>query len=353
MSGPVSAHSGSLGGYAVKALLKRNEFYLAVLILVLCMLITAINPAFLSPQNILGFLKTASVNGIMAVGVLFVLILGGTPDLSFTAIAQVVEYVVVLITLAFGGNIVIALLLACLMGAAMGAVNGFVIHYFRVTTIIVSIATANLYYGMLYVLTGGSVIFIVHPMFKRFAEFQLVSFADAAGGTWGISLIPLMWLATLVLGWFILTRTFLGRAIFAMGGNEIAAQRIGIDTLWVRVFVFAFVGLLSGVAAIAHTTIVLSAIPNSIVGKELEIIAAVVLGGASLFGGKGTITGTFLGVLLFAILRNGLVLLNISSYWYDVSVGIAITAGISISAWQQLKAQRARVNVNVEEAAAQ
>lgn len=336
----------------MKRLLKQNEFYLAALILVLCIGITIVNPSFLTLENALGFLKTSSVNGILAVGVLFVLILGGTPDVSFTAIAQVVEYVVVLATLRWGGNVALALLGACALGALMGSVNGFIIHYFRVTTIIVTIATLNLYYGLLYVFSGGNVIFVVHPMFKRFASLLLFPMRAANGSLYGVSAEPVMWLAVLMLGWFILHRTFLGRAIFAMGGNEVAAQRIGINTLWTRVFVFTFVGLLSGVAAIAHTTIVLSAIPNIIVGHELEVIAAVVLGGASLFGGKGTIIGTFLGVLLFAVLKNGLVLLNFSSYWYDVAIGVAITVGITVSAYQQLRAQRTRVNVNVEPAAA-
>jgi simple sugar transport system permease protein len=341
------------GGATIKPLLKRNEFYLAALIFLLCIAITAANPSFLTLENVLSFLKTSSVNGILAVGVLFVLILGGTPDVSFTAIAQVVEYVVVMATLRWGGDIALALLGACVLGALMGSVNGFIIHYFRVTTIVVTIATLNVYYGMLYVLTGGNVIFVVHPMFKQFASILLFPMRAANGSVYGVSMMPVMWLGVLILGWFILRRTFLGRAIFAMGGNEVAAERIGVNTLWTRVFVFSFVGLLSGVAAIAHATIVLSAIPNIIVGHELEVIAAVVLGGASLFGGKGTIIGTFLGVLLFAVLKNGLVLLNFSSYWYDVTIGVAITVGITVSAYQQQRAERSRVNVEVEPVAAQ
>jgi simple sugar transport system permease protein len=333
----------------MKGLRSRSELYLMLLIVAICVAISIRNPEFLSMQNILGFLKTASVNGILAVGVLFVLILGGTPDVSFTAIAQVVEYVVVLIFLHYGGgNIALALLLACAMGALMGALNGFVVHYFRVTTIVVTIATFNLYYGLLYVATGGNVLFEVPEMFHTLGSFVLFPMKDANGATYGLSLVPLMWLGVLIVGGFILTRTFLGRSIFAMGGNEVAAERLGIRTLWVRVFVFAFVGVLSGVAAIAHAAIVLSAIPNSIVGKELEVIAAVVLGGASLYGGKGSVVGAALGVLLFAILRNGLVLLSIPSYWYDVTIGVAITVGISTSAYQQLRARRAQVRVRVE-----
>ena len=335
----------------MKSLLNRNEFYLAILIAVLCAAIGSLNPHFFAPQNILAFLKTSSVNGILAVGVLFVLILGGTPDVSFTAIAQVAEYAVVLATLKWGGNVGIAFLMACAIGAALGAINGFLIHYFRVTTIIVTIATFNVYYGLLYVLTGGGVVFVVPTFFKKFGESLLFSSHDAAGGVYGVSLVTLLWFGALALGWFILRRTFLGRSILAMGGNEVAAERMGLRTFAIRLFVFAFVGLLSGVAAIAHTSIVLSAIPNSIVGKELEVIAAVVLGGASLFGGRGTILGAFLGVLLFAVLRNGLVLLNISSYWYDVTIGAAITIGVSFSAIQQLRARRAKVNVIVTEAA--
>ena len=133
-----------------------------------------------------------------------------------------------------------------------------------------------------------------------------------------------------------------------MGGNETAAERVGIRTLWTRVFVFGFVGCLSGVAAVVHVSIVQSVVPNIIVGKELVVIAAVVVGGASVFGGRGTIIGTFLGVLLFAIMANGLTLLSISSYWFGVIIGAVIVAAVTIGAYQQLRQSRSRVNVNVE-----
>lgn len=332
----------------LKKLLRHNETYLGMLILLLCILITAANPSFLTFENIAGFLKSYSMIGIMAVGTLFVLILGGTPDVSFTAIAQVVEYAVVVLAIAWGGNIYLALLAAAVMGAVMGMVNGFVIHYFRVPTIIVTIATFNIYFGLLYVITQGKLINNIPMLFKNFGNFLFFPTVSKIGGTYGLSLHPVIWLAALLLGWFILRRTFLGRSICAMGGNETAAERVGIRTLWTRVFVFTFVGLLSGIAAVVHVSIVQSVVPNIIVGKELEVIAAVVIGGASVFGGRGTLTGTFLGVLLFAILNNGLTLLSISSYWYNVTIGIVITAAITISAYQQLRQSRSRVNVKVD-----
>ena len=332
----------------VKKLLRQNESYLGILILLLCVGIAVANPSFLTSENIFGFLKSCSMVGIMAVGTLFVIILGGPADVSFTAIAQVVEYAVVVITLAWGGNIYVALLAAAVMGAIMGLANGFIIHYFRLPTIIVTIATFNIFFGMMYVITRGKLINNIHPMLKSFGNVLLFPTTSKIGGTYGLSLHPLIWIAALLLGWFILRRTFLGRSIYAIGGNESAAERIGIRTLWTRVFVFGFVGLLSGIAGVVHVSIVQSVVPNIIVGKELEVIAAVVIGGASVFGGRGTLTGTFLGVLLFAIMNNGLTLLSVSSYWYNVAIGVVITAAITISAYQQQRQARRRINVKVE-----
>jgi simple sugar transport system permease protein len=332
----------------LKDLMRHNETYLVLLIVALCAGITLANPAFLSFENVAGFLKSYSMVGIMAVGVLFVLILGGSPDVSFTAIAQVVEYVIVVATFSWGGNIYLALLAAAVLGMLMGLVNGAVVHYFRVPTIIVTIATFNVYFGMLYVITAGKVINTVPPMFTGFGQALLFPRQSNIGGTYGLSLMPLVWLATALLGWFILRRTVLGRNVFAIGGNETAAERMGTRMLRTRLFVFGFVGLLSGVAAVVHVSIVQSVVPNIIVGKELEVIAAVVLGGASVFGGKGTVLGAVLGVLLFAVLNNGLTLLDVPSYWYNVTIGVVITVAITNSAYQQLRRRRARVQVKVE-----
>jgi simple sugar transport system permease protein len=334
----------------MKRLLGYTEFYVALVIIAMATVITILNPAFLTFQNLFGLLKSFSVIGIMAVGILFVLILGGTPDVSFTAIAQVVEYTVVIITLQMGGSIFLAFLMAAVMGTILGSVNGFILHFFRVPTIIVSIATFNIYFGMLYVFSEGQVVYEVHEMFRNFAEINVFTMTNAQGQQFGLELMPIIWLAVLILGWFILQHTTLGRNIYAIGGNEVAARRVGINVFRARVFVFSFVGFLSGIAGIVHATIVQSAIPNSIVGTELDVIAAAVLGGASVFGGRGKVVGTFLGVSLFAIMNNGLTLLRISSYWYDVLIGLVIMISITINALQAIRRERLKVNVNVESA---
>lgn len=332
----------------LKRLLRYNETYLAILILCLGVAITIAKPAFFTFENIAQFLESYSMIGIMAVGTLFVLILGGTPDVSFTAIAQVVEYAVVVMTMKWGGNIVLAFVAAAIFGTLMGLVNGFLIHSFRVTTIIVTIATLSIYFGMLYVITGGKLINGVPTLFRNFSAVLIFPHVSTIGATYGLTLHPVMWLGALLLGWFILKKTFLGRSIYAIGGSETAAERVGIRTLWTRVFVFGFVGCLSGIAAIVHVSIVQSVVPNIIVGKELEVIAAVVVGGASVFGGRGTIIGTFLGVLLFAVMDNGLTLLSISSYWFGVIIGVVIVLAVTIGSYQQLRQERSRVNVKIE-----
>ncbi|MCX6089938.1 MAG: ABC transporter permease [Atribacterota bacterium] len=331
-------------------LFKQTEFYLAVVIVILSTVITILNPRFLTAENLFDLMKSFSVLGIMAVGVLFVLILGGTPDVSFTAIAQVVEYVVVIITLKWGGNIFYAFLIACALGALMGSFNGFMVHFFKVPTVIVTIATLNVYFGLLYVFSKGEVIFVVHPMFRNFASIKLGTLINPDGAAYGFTLTPLIWILVLILGWIILKYTSIGRNIYAVGGNEIAAERVGINIYRTKLFVFSFIGLLSGIAAVVHATIVQSAIPNIIVGQELNVIAAVFLGGASVFGGGGTIIGTFLGIMLFAIMNNGLTLLKISSYWYGVFVGTVIVISITTSAIQRFRQEKARIRIHVEEA---
>jgi len=325
----------------MKKLVIKSEFYLFLLILVLGATFTAANPKFLALQNILDLLKSYSFFGILSVGALVVLLSGGI-DISFTAIAQVAEYVTVAVILQYGGNLFTAFLISSIIGIVLGLINGLLIHFLQIPPIITTIATLNLYFGCLYVISTGNIIYRV-PKF-----FQDLSGAMLPGG---FPMVAVFWFGVVIVTWLILRQTVLGRSIYALGGNSIAAERVGFKILYIRLFVYGFMGFLSGFGAVVHTALVQSAIPNSIVGHELDVLAAVVLGGANIFGGSGSLAGTFMGVGLLAMLGNGLTLIGISSYWNDVVIGIVLLVGVTFSSLQRMYLAGRRAKVLVEEGA--
>jgi simple sugar transport system permease protein len=317
----------------MRKIFRRNEFFLAVLIVALGLGFTLVNPKFASIGNLLDLIKSYSFFGILSVGVLVVLLSGGI-DISFTAIAQVAEYASVALILQYGGNLWTAFIVACCVGTILGAVNGLLIHFIRIPPIITTIGTLNLYYGILYVVSAGQIIYQVPEFYRSLADATLPGHFPVLGA---------LWIGTIILTGCFLKYSVLGRSIFALGGSEIAALRVGFNIFRTRLFVYSFMGFVAGFAAVVHTALVQSAIPNSIVGRELDVIAAVVLGGANIMGGSGTLLGTCLGVALLAMLGNGLTMIGMSSYWNNVMVGLVILIGVTASAIQRNMQVRRRV----------
>jgi simple sugar transport system permease protein len=145
--------------------------------------------------------------------------------------------------------------------------------------------------------------------------------------------------------WLLLNRTNIGRQIYALGGNKDAAQRLGFHVFRLNCLVYGYLGLIAGMASLVQAQLAQSVTPTVLVGKELDVLAAVVLGGASLTGGIGTVLGAILGVTLLAILQNGLVLLGVSSYWSQWFVGLTILCAVSITAWSERR-RRAAKSIN-------
>jgi simple sugar transport system permease protein len=317
----------------MRKLIRRNEFFLAVLIVVLGLGFTLLNPKFATLGNVLDLVKSYSFFGILSVGVLVVLLSGGI-DISFTAVAQVAEYASVALILQFGGNLWTAFLFACCIGTVLGAVNGLLIHFIRIPPIITTIGTLNLYYGILYVLSAGQILYQVPEFYRALAGATLPGDFPVVGA---------FWIATVILTGCLLKYSVLGRSIFALGGSEIAAVRVGFNIFRTRLFVYSFMGFVAGFAAVVHTALVQSVIPNSIVGRELDVIAAVVLGGANITGGSGSLLGACLGVALLAMLGNGLTMIGLSSYWNNVMIGLVILVGVTTSAVQRNLQVRRRV----------
>jgi len=317
----------------MRKLLQRTEFLLVLLIVVIGIVFTLLNPKFATIGNLLDLIKSYSFFGILSVGVLVVLLSGGI-DIFFTAIAQVAEYVSVSWILAYGGNLGSAFLIACCTGTLLGLFNGLLIHFIRIPPIITTIGTLNRYYGVLYVLSAGQIIYQVSEFYPALSGATLPGSFPVLGA---------FWIGMVILTAWILKYTVLGRSIYALGGSQIASIRVGFNIFKTRLFVYSFMGFVSGFAAVAHTALVQSAIPNSIVGRELDVIAAVVLGGANIMGGSGSLLGTCLGVALLAMLGNGLTLIGMSSYWNNVMVGLVLLVGVTISAVQRNLQVRRRV----------
>ncbi|WP_417805525.1 ABC transporter permease [Thalassospira lucentensis] len=284
---------------------------------------------FLTLGNVFDLLNTSAVNIIFAVGLLVVLIAGGI-DISFAVAASVVQYITALALGAIGGgNWAIGLIIAGSVGILFGAFNAFFIHYFRIISIVVTIATFNIYFGMLMFLTGGVSIYdlpdwLVTPVILF--EHQ------AANGSWSeITLPSLIMVGCVLATWLLITRTTTGRQIIAFGDNPEGARRFGINIAAMQFIAFGWLGLMSGIAGLVQAHYVQEVVPNALYGRELDVLAAVVLGGARLGGGRGTVLGCVLGVLLISVTQNGLNLLGVSPYAFKMIIGAIILAAITLS----------------------
>jgi simple sugar transport system permease protein len=331
-------------------ILKKRETVLAIIIALLVIVISSLTPNFLTYSNITSVLKSYTVLGIFSLGVLLVIISGGV-DVAFTAIAQVVQYAVVYIFLhGITGNIFSAFILAVLIGVLMGLFNGFLIYHYNMPAIIITIATQSLFYGFLFVFTKGNYINEIPVYFQQLSDVKIFTVLNKSGGApIGLNVVTVIWFVMAAGVSFFLRYTILGRSIYLLGCNKTAAERIGISVLRTTLIVYGSIGGISAIASIVHVSNVQAVIPSSIVGQELQVIAAVVLGGASITGGRGTALGTVLGVFLFAILSNSLTLLKISSYWYDVFIGAIIIISIVINALQEIRQRKSIVRVKVAE----
>jgi simple sugar transport system permease protein len=318
----------------IKDLSKKYEFYLFIIIISLCILFSFFTKEFLTIENFLDLLTNYSFLGIMSAGMLIVLISGGI-DLSFTAIATISEYMIALIIINYNGNLLTAFIVSCFIGIILGCFNAFIIYYFKAPSLIVTIATLNIFYGFIILVTKGRWIYNFPIWFREMRN--ILEFTAGNGKEYEIALPILLLLFVFIITYILLNYTFLGRKIIAFGGNQEAARRMGFNIFHITIFVYAFMGFLAGVGAISHVLIVQTVQANAIVGRELEVIAAVVLGGASLAGGKGTILGTILGVTLIAIMWNGLILMGISSYWQPVILGLIIILSVISSAYSSRK----------------
>jgi simple sugar transport system permease protein len=315
----------------LKKIFKHNETYLFFVLVVFSTVITIINPTFLTFENFFDLIKSSAGMTILAMGVLTVLLSAGI-DVSFTAIAIAGQYISSNVLIASGiDNLYLAFLISCSTGISLGAVNALLISIFELPTLITTLGTLNVFHGALLAFVGTKAINTAQlpNCFKLFGHKDLYTLMRADGTNYGLSVYVLPLIGVIILTLFILRFTMLGRGIYAIGGNKEAAKRAGINIVGIQFFIYCYVGFLAGIMGVMHISLIRYGNPMYIVGDELNVIAAVVLGGARITGGSGSILGTLLGVAMITILQKNLVLIGLSSYWHQFFIGLIIIAGVS------------------------
>ncbi len=305
------------------------ELRLFAVLLAICIFLSLATNSFLTFQNLASLLNNNAVNVIWAMGLLVVLIAGGI-DISFAVAASIVQYVCALMFPALGGgNWLIGIVLAGLLGFALGLINAALIHVFRIVSIVVTIATFNAFFGILMFLTSGKSIYALPDWWTDRISVFKVEAAD--GSSANLNLAVLAMVVAMGTTWFLLRYTSIGRQLFAFGDNAEGARRAGVNIAAMQVIAFGWMGMMAGIGGLMQVNIAQEVVPNALLGRELDVLAAVVLGGARLGGGRGSILGCFFGVLLVSITQNGLNLLGVSPFAFKMVVGVIILVAISTS----------------------
>lgn len=290
-------------------------------------IISIINPRFLSISNLLNVFRQTSINSIIAAGMTFVILTGGI-DLSVGSILAI-SGAIGATMIAGGFNTIIVVLVVLAIGAALGAFNGFVISKGKVQPFIATLAAMTLIRGYTLVYTQGK------PISTGYEKNAEIFAKIGEGYLFGIPVPIYLMIVVFALSFYILRYTRLGRYIYALGGNEEATFLSGINTNRIKLYVYTISGIFAALAGIIITSRLSSAQPQAGSGYELDAIAAVVLGGTSLAGGSGGVIGTIVGALIIGILNNALNLMNVSSYYQLLAKGLVILIAVLLDRKQK------------------
>ena len=296
-----------------------QDFGALIALILLVAGISIASPSFRTGANFLSLLRQSSINGLIAFGMTFVILLGGI-DLSVGSVIAVTGCVSAGMITWVGLPVPVGILTGILCGTLVGALNGIIISRTTIPAFIVTLATMNIGRGIARIYTHAQTIAVLDDPYTFWGM----------GSILGLPIQLYLIIAVVVLTSFILNRTGLGRHIYATGGNKIASEYSGINVKRVTFFVFVLSGFLASLAGVLTVGRTFTATMIMGDGAEMDAIAAVVLGGTSMSGGKGSISGTVIGVIVIGILKNGMNLLGIDSSWQYVVQGIVILIAVYI-----------------------
>jgi len=297
-----------------------SEYGIVIAFVFLCICLSFANENFMTWGNWVNVLRQTSINGILAIGMTYVILTKGI-DLSVGSLLAISGIVAgSLVTGETAGSVWIAIPAGLCVGVMLGALNGLVVARLAVAPFVVTLGMLSIARGLTFIYNDGM------PIANLSLEFRYLG-----QGMVGAIPVPVIVLALVfAVFWFILNRTTFGRYVYAVGGNEKSAKTSGIRTRLVVFSVYALSGLLAALAGLILAARTTSALPQAGVAYELDAIAAVVIGGTSLNGGVGTLTGTLIGALIIGVINNGLDLMGVSSYYQQVIKGAIIVAAVLI-----------------------
>jgi len=323
---------------AIKRMTRRTEFYMFLVLLVLIAVVGIISQGKLFESTmVVSILRALVVDGMFAMCCLVVMVSGGF-DMSFPAIAALAYSLSTTLCVKMGlcvNNPLMGFVFAIAIGWVLGMFNGWIISNFKLNTMIVTLGTQTFFTGLSMGLLQLKEITSTLPQsFTKLGESYLFEVFDASGlrSTMTTMFIPFVLLCLIVS--FTLNHTMFGRALYAIGGNEVSAERAGYNVKRTKFLLYSIVGAVAGFVGMVRVCMASQSIPKALVNKEFTIIPAVILGGASIYGGEGTVFGTVCAIGIITLVSNSMLLLGIDTYWNEFFNGLVILVGVTVSALQ-------------------
>jgi ribose/xylose/arabinose/galactoside ABC-type transport system permease subunit len=314
-----SAGKKILGMDQVELSLFTRRYGISFVMILMMVILAVVSPTFRTSGNVMSILLQVSINGILALGMVFVITAGGI-DLSIGSMLALTSAMIGVV-LAKTGNVFLACALSIMATSFFGFLNGLLVAQFKMFPFVVTLATQLVIRGIAYIVSGGYSQSLASSTFMKIGQSRV----------FGIIPFPvIILLVVAVIAYIILHNTKLGRYIYAVGGNINAATASGVNVYWTQIKSFVISGVCCGIAGIIMTSRINAAQPNIGVGYETDAIAACVIGGTSFAGGVATIPGTVIGIIIIGLIYNGMNLIGISTYWQTITKGLLIIGAVMI-----------------------
>ncbi len=311
-----------------------EKYGIVYVFMVVFLVFSVLSPAFFTKNNLINIIRQVSMLGICAVGMTFIILTGGI-DLTVGSIMGLTGTICAKAMVSWGFHPVLAILIALIAAACCGALNAWLVTTVNIPPLITTLGMMGVLRGFVYILCGGLPIYGFTKKFKVIGQGYL-----------GFIPVPvIIMVAVFMFAHVFLNRSRYGRYTYGLGGNEEATRLAGVNILQQKYLLYTISGLCSGIAGIVMLSRLNSAQPTTGIGFEMNVVTAVVLGGISIAGGEGKLSGVITGVLIIGVLTNGMILINISSYWQSVVQGTVLLLAVGVDQYMQQRQTQTSVLV--------